>query len=233
MFVIPIMGKSSRFFDAGFTVPKFQLKISDDTVFSLAIRSFEKYFLTDSFIFIVRGDYGTPEFVRSEVERLGITDFKIKVLDHDTSGQAETVYLGLQGESPSEPVYIFNIDTFRPRFTKSPLSSKCDGYLEVFKGEGEHWSFVKPGVEKSVLQTTEKERISDLCSDGLYFFKTKKVFDETFQLAQSKQATIKGEYYVAPLYNYLIQADYDVCYELIDRSDVIFCGTPDEYRMLL
>ena len=47
MFVIPMAGLSSRFFKAGFEVPKYQLSIADTIVFDLAIKSFERYFSTD------------------------------------------------------------------------------------------------------------------------------------------------------------------------------------------
>ena len=46
MFVIPMAGLSSRFFKAGFEVPKYQLSIADTIVFDLAIKSFERYFST-------------------------------------------------------------------------------------------------------------------------------------------------------------------------------------------
>ena len=54
MFVIPMVGKSSRFFEAGFSVPKYALPIGGKSVFECAVRSFEKYFKTDNFLFVVR-----------------------------------------------------------------------------------------------------------------------------------------------------------------------------------
>ena len=44
MIVIPMAGLSSRFFKAGFEVPKYQLKINDSYVFDLALKSFIQYF---------------------------------------------------------------------------------------------------------------------------------------------------------------------------------------------
>ena len=54
MIVIPMAGLSSRFFKAGFDVPKYQLKVDDDYVFDLALKSFERYFDTELFVIVLR-----------------------------------------------------------------------------------------------------------------------------------------------------------------------------------
>lgn len=227
-----MVGRSSRFFNAGYVLPKHQLKINKKSVFSHAICSFEQYFESDSFLFIVRSDYDTPRFVERELDKLGIKNFQIKVFEQDTMGQAETVYLGLKGIDVTEPIIIFNIDTFRPHFKKSEFTGICDGYLEVFKGEGEHWSFVEAGHDKKVIRTTEKERISDLCSDGLYYFKKKLWFDQAFEFACKYNDTVNGEFYIAPLYNHLIASGLDVRFHMIRSDEVVFCGVPAEYELL-
>jgi NDP-sugar pyrophosphorylase family protein len=232
MIVIPMVGLSSRFFKAGYTKPKYQLELHGETVFDHVIRSFEKYFKTDKFIFACRSDYGAEAFVREALLRHGVENFSIKVIDHDTRGQAETVYLAVKDE-PEDELYIFNIDTFRPGFTKPDWVKDCDGYLEVFEGEGEHWSFVFPGNDNSVLKTTEKERVSNLCSDGLYYFSSKRDFEECFLKALKLGLTVKDEYYVAPLYNILIDCKKSVQYDMVGIDRVVFCGTPDEFQKII
>lgn len=232
MIVIPMVGLSSRFFKAGYTKPKYQLDLHGETVFDHVIRSFEKYFETDKFIFACRSDYGAEAFVREALQKHGVKNFSIKVIDYDTRGQAETVYLAVK-EEPEDELYIFNIDTFRPGFTKPSWAKDCDGYLEVFEGEGEHWSFVLPGTGNSVLKTTEKERVSNLCSDGLYYFGSKARFEACFLEALEAGQSVKGEYYVAPLYNKIIKENGTVRYEIVCAKSVLFCGTPDEYRFLM
>lgn len=232
MIVIPMVGLSSRFFKAGYTKPKYQLDLHGETVFDHVIRSFEKYFETDKFVFACRSDYGAEVFVREALQRHGVKNFCIKVIDYDTRGQAETVYLAVK-EEPEDELYIFNIDTFRPGFTKPEWAKDCDGYLEVFEGEGDHWSFVLPGKSNTVLKTTEKERVSNLCSDGLYYFRSKARFEGCFLEALEAGDAVKGEYYVAPLYNKCIKENRDVRYEVVSFNSVLFCGTPGEYELLL
>ncbi|WP_241303202.1 glycosyltransferase family 2 protein [Burkholderia stabilis] len=232
MIVIPMVGLSSRFFKAGFTKPKFQLDLAGESVFARAVRSFDHYFKTDRFLFITRQDYDTPAFVERELARLNVEDYTIKTLHHDTRGQAETVSLGLDDTPDDEPLYIFNIDTFRYRYRKPEFVSDCDGYLEVFEGSGDHWSFVAPGPGHRAIRTTEKERISNLCSDGLYYFKRRSDFESALEHARKTDSTVKGEYYIAPLYNYLIDDGAIIKYDLIDMADIDFCGTPDEFELL-
>ncbi|ELV8675312.1 capsular biosynthesis protein, partial [Vibrio vulnificus] len=154
-------------------------------------------------------------------------------LDVETKGQAETVFLGLDGIDDNESLTIFNIDTFRPEFSYPGLSSKEDGYLEVFQGSGDNWSFVLPENEESTLlvETAEKRPISDLCCTGLYYFNKVSDFKLSYNdyLNKPKELWEKGELYVAPLYNFLIKNGKSIHYHKIERDEVIFCGTPDEY----
>jgi len=236
MFVIPMVGKSSRFFKEGYSEPKYKLLIDGTSVFENSVRSFERYFLTDKFLFLVRSDYDAASFVEKSVKEMGILNFTIVEFPEETQGQADTVYQGLAKAkdffSSDEPIYIFNIDTFRPGFEKSSKSSE-DGYLEVFKGEGVHWSFAQPGENGKVIRTTEKDRISDLCSNGMYYFKSCAIFNEAFEHSLKENLKAKGEFYIAPLYNYLIENGLSVSYELIPASEIVFCGTPDEYKNLI
>ena len=172
VFVIPMAGLSSRFFNEGFHVPKYQLIIDNVSMFSWSVLSFKKYFKEDYFLFICRDVFDTPNFIKSEIKKLGISNYNIIILGDKTKGQGDTVNRGLlQSEILSsildENLFIFNIDSKLLDFSKPSFLSECSGYLEVFKEKGEHWSFVVPNGPKKVYRTTEKERVSDFCSDGL------------------------------------------------------------------
>lgn len=229
-----MVGLSKRFFNAGYTKPKYMLDLNGETVFEHSLSSFSQYFKNEDFLFIVRSDFGTPEFVELMATKLGIVSFRVVTLDFDTRGQAETVALGLQQIDYQGSITIFNIDTFRPGF--SYPEQLCEGYLEVFIGDGDNWSFVKPCPYNSnrAIETAEKVAISNLCCTGLYYFATVDDFMYSYneQISLPKEAWPKGELYVAPLYNFLIAKGELVKYNLIDKKDVIFCGVPSEYESL-
>ena len=235
MIVIPMAGLSSRFFKAGFEVPKYQLMINNRYVFDLALKSFERYFASELFVIVLRDCFDTEQFVEARLQALNINNYLIKVLDFETQGQAETVLLGIDTPTidDNEPVLIFNIDTFRYNFIKPDFIDDCAGYLEVFRGDGEHWSFIEIDDQEQVIRTTEKQRISDLCSDGLYYFASKALYVDLITQAKEQKLLVNNELYIAPIYNLLIEQGKTVRYHCIDSSEIDFCGTPDEYNELL
>lgn len=236
MIVIPMAGLSSRFFKAGYNKPKYMLEANGKTLFDHAVLSFVSYFKTVPFLFVVRDVYDTPQFVEKRCRELGIESFHVVAINGETRGQAETVALGLKHMKWEGSLTIFNIDTFRPGFM-FPEQKHADGYLEVFKGDGDNWSFIKPKSIESdkVIKTAEKTPISNLCSTGLYFFGKSVNFFDAYEAMVSKPESEweKGELYVAPLYNYLISRGKDIRYHLIDEKEVIFCGTPSEYEAIV
>ena len=240
-FIFPMGGLSQRFTDAGFSVPKFMLDLHGYTVFEHAVIGFQRFFQDHNFIFAFREESGTEAFVREKCRKMGIPaeNTRIVRLDGPTSGQAETVWIAARKANlpRQDPIVIFNIDSFQSDFAlpaELDLGS-TDGYLEVFTGKGEHWSFVQPGPDHSALRVTEKERVSELCSTGLYYFRRAQDFNHAFEqtLDMALSDLQGGERYVAPLYNTLIAHDLAVKYHLVPAESVTFCGTPDEYQAIL
>lgn len=233
MFIIPLAGLSSRFFKSGYTKPKYQLMLNQKTMFSWSVESFKNYFDTDHFLFVCRSDHDTPNFIRQEINKLGIKYYNIVILDTPTQGQADTVFQGLKTYSDDEEIFIFNIDSQRENYIKPNWLKEINAYLEVFKGEGDHWSFIEPLDNFLVKKTTEKERISEFCSDGLYYFESSKKFKELVGYALKNNLLVNNELYIAPLYNILIKDGFKVGYDTVPQNLIKFCGTPEEYNLLL
>jgi hypothetical protein len=240
MIVIPMAGNSRRFTAAGYRRPKYELPVGGESLFALTVGSFAAYFDSERFVFVCRSEFGAEGFVRGECARLGIRRFDVVPLERETRGQAETVLLGLErsGYEAAESLLIFNIDTIRKGYRFPAECEFADGYLEVFSGEGENWSFVQPAAAftRRVARTTEKERISDLCSTGLYHFARAGDFvAATGQAIAAVDAYRErwSELYVAPLYNQLIAGGKVIAYHRVDTGEIGFSGTPAEYEALL
>jgi len=240
-FIFPMAGLSSRFTDAGYTVPKYQLELHGATVFEYAVIGFNRYFADHNFVFAYRGGDEIAFFITEKCLAMGIPEKNLKLvqLTEVTSGQAETVRLAIERANIPihEALVIFNIDTFQSDFALPEFceNGEVDGYLEVFIAEGEHWSFVEPGAGSSVLRVTEKERISEYCSSGLYYFRRAddfcRAFDKT--LEKSSRDLQGGERYVAPLYNDLISRGLNIRFHLISANNLTFCGTPSEFNKIV
>ncbi len=235
MIAIPLAGGSARFFDAGYCAPKYMLPAHGRPLFDHAVRSFAPCFGTLPFLFICRADFDTPAFVERRCRALKIARWRTVVLAGPTRGQAETVALGLrQAGITSGSVTIFNIDTIRAGFGFPEFVAEVDGYLEVFRGDGANWSRARCALPDStvVVETAEKQAISDLCSTGLYHFADVAdflaAFDDT--VASPPAALAGAELYVAPLYNHLIAQGRRIHAHRIPREAITFCGVPEEYE---
>jgi NDP-sugar pyrophosphorylase family protein len=237
MIVIPMAGASRRFSEAGYTKPKYMLKAAGRSLLTHSLSSFSNYFQTEPFLLICRDVMGTADFIKSEVEKLTIRNFQIITLESETRGQAETVAAGLIAAQTDlqTRITIFNIDTIRPgfEFPSGPEFTGMDGYLEVFEADGENWSFVRTDhpTSKLVIQTTEKKRISNHCCTGLYHFNHATDFMSAFKLEIQRGMSDIGEYYVAPLYNWLIASGKKIVCNPVARPNVILSGTPHEYEL--
>jgi dTDP-glucose pyrophosphorylase len=231
-------GLSSRFFKAGYTVPKYMLDLGGYPVFDYALRSFMSRFSAEEFLIILRRDHNTEAFVRRRLAANSVSA-RLVVLDHETRGQAETVAIGLEAArvTPDVPITIFNIDSFRPDFSMTSEELSADGYIETFRGVGDAWSFVEPAEANAdhgkAVRVLEKERISELCCTGLYYFRTRQLFEEAYAAELAKPSQRLKEHYISPIYNQMIIRGFKVLYRNIPNDEVIFCGVPDEYEMLL
>lgn len=239
MIVIPMAGRSSRFFDAGYNEPKYMLKAHGRSLFNHSVKSFEKYFALERFIFITNAEFNASSFVAVECVSLGIVDYVIVELEEPTRGQAETVYLGLSKNNLTvdEHLVIFNIDTIRPGLDLVAIRDhkSSSGYLETFIGSGANWSNILPKDTRvqTVALVAEKQEISKYCCTGLYVWKSYIEFIRVFEKLRDQNISIgseENELYVAPMYNVLIAEGQEVHYTIVDVHDVVFAGVPAEYE---
>jgi len=232
MIVIPMAGYGSRFQACGYTEPKFMLPVSGRPVFEWVMMSFSLYFQSENFLFITRQELGVKNFIRNSAKSLGILSYEVIELRDSTCGQAETVMLGINEiRDFASQLHVFNIDTIRPKCDLSTSSGE-ENWLEVFVGQGDGWSFVKPSNHNPDLVEfcTEKKRVSPYCSTGLYSFASGQLFGDALELERKSPTT--NELYIAPLYNHLLTMGVDVYWRLTPESSVILSGIPEQYEIL-
>ena len=232
-----MMGKGSRFLREGFSCPKYLIDIHGQPLLYYVLYGFKKCFDNSAISLIIRSDHD-DQLIRDVLIELSIPNFELIILDGDTKGQASSVYQALQRTRFSiHNLLIFNIDTIHLDFDHTFYQNTNNHSLEVFKAKGDHWSFAKTnGLNNDVLEVAEKKRISDLCSNGLYYFNSSHSFIEAYKTmyAKSDQSTWPShETYVAPLYNHLITTNQRVIAKDVNTSSIVPCGTPDEYYKLL
>lgn len=228
--VITMGGLGSRFQKAGYTLPKYRISVHEKTLFEWSLISLKGYNeIVEQYIFIVRKEDKSRDFIEKECRKLNIEKYHIIEIDYLTDGQATTALLAKKVWNPTHSLLIYNIDTYVEAYQMNERDLRGDGFIPCFFGEGDHWSFVKLDSDGKAIEVREKKRISDYCTLGAYYFKTCQLYEDLYQEYYTDSCNLeKGEKYVAPLYNYLIQKGGDVYISIVDKEKIHVLGTPEE-----
>ena len=233
--VITMAGLGSRFRKAGYKVPKYMIEAHGKTCFEWSMLSLAGLGDdTSKYIFIVRKEDGARGFIAQKCREFGINYYEVIEIDYLTRGQAATAMLASRYWDKSEELLIYNIDTYVEPYRMSCKETAWDGYIPCFSAPGDHWSFVRTDAGGRAIEVKEKTRISDNCTLGAYFFQSCELFEtlynEYYSLPEHME---KGEEYVAPLYNYLIQKGGTVYISTVDSENVHVLGTPGELKVFI
>ena len=193
---------------------------------------------TAQYIFIAMRDENedVEAFIKNKCDKLNIDKYHIILLDYLTDGQATTATIAEKYWNKEHGLLIYNIDTYVEAGEMNSQELRGDGFIPCFKGEGDHWSFVRLDDNGRVVEIKEKKRISDNCTLGAYYFKScelyKKLYDEYYNNSNLIDETIK-EKYVAPLYDYLLKKNGDIYISIVPEEKVHVLGTPAELEVFL
>jgi len=111
-FIIPMAGHGARFTQAGYRLPKMLLEAHGKTLLEWSLNSLPLN-LADVVVFVGLREHENKFFLEKTIRSLyPQLNSKFIFLDQVTRGQAETTYLALHYCNESEPIVIFNIDTF-------------------------------------------------------------------------------------------------------------------------
>lgn len=225
----------SRFRKVGYNEPKYMIKAKNRTLFYWSLVSLQSFNQPSTkFIFIVREEDKASNFISKECEALGIHDYSVVEIDHLTDGQATTVLFAKQYWNKDAPLIIYNIDTHVSPDSLNKSSKGDDGWIPCFSAPTEKWSFVKIDNNGFATEVREKTRISDYATIGLYWFSSAALYEETYHRYYSLTGREeKGERYVAPIYNQLIQEGLRVTIDTIPEKSVQILGTPEELEVFM
>ena len=179
--VITMAGLGSRFRKAGYKVPKYQIEAHGRTLFDWSMESLKGFADPENdYIFVVRKEDDAEKFIRSSCEKIGITNVTVIGIDYLTDGQATTAMLAKNVWDKESALMIYNIDTYVEAYEMKTEQIAGDGFIPCFHAPGEHWSFAKLDANGKVVEVREKERISDNCTLGAYYFKTCALYEQLY-----------------------------------------------------
>lgn len=217
-------GLGMRFKNAGYTEEKYKIIFHGKTLFDWSLESLVN-FKDHEFIFISRNFPEIQKFITERTKKAGIEKVSIEIISHPTRGQAETVLSASKYFTNDDSILIFNTDTYVNPAAIKPTDILGNGWIPVFSAQGDKWSFVETDNFGTVIKTTEKIRISDKCSIGMYYFDSYKQFE---QLVLNLNRKGLGEWYIAPLYNDFIRKGNKVFAYIIPSESIMVLGTPED-----
>jgi len=228
---ITMAGMGSRFAKAGYRVPKYEIEVLGRPLFDWSMLSLEAYREAGwRFAFAIREETNAAPYIAQRCAVLGIDLGPVVSLDHLTDGQATTAKYLADVAAPEAPFAVYNIDTFvAPGAMRPPAPGACAGWIPCFPAPGDGWSFARLDASGQVVELREKQRISDHATVGLYGFETAAEFLRIYEAWFARpDAEEKGERYIAPMYNLLIEEGARVVIEDLALGDVGMLGTPDQ-----
>jgi dTDP-glucose pyrophosphorylase len=202
------MGGATDFDRAEYSYPKPLIEINGKPLIELVVEGLDKIKMDKRFIFIVNAADCQKHHLDS-VLRLITKDRGIVIqLEKETKGAACSALMAIDYIYNNDALMISNGDHIFDCDLNSALS-KFDSRGVVagtvcFDSVHPKWSFVRLDENKKIIETAEKRPLSRNAIAGLYYFQHGSDFVRAAMKTIEKEASVDGQFYVAPSLNELV-----------------------------
>jgi len=181
-------------------------------------------------IFIVRQDHCVNNDIGNALRRL-FKGWRIEVmaLNEMTQGTLCTCVTAKDLIDEDAPLIVYTPDVcFESDFDLAAdfVDSDRDGMLLTFKANSTDHSYVAIDDDGLAIKTAEKVVISNDAIVGVYCYRSGKQFIEYANKAIETGIKTNNEFYVAPMYNLLIEDGAKIGVKRVDKMYVL--GTPED-----
>lgn len=225
--LLPIAGNGQRFVDQGYETIKPLISVGDQCLIEKSMQSID---CQDArLIFILREEHAQNFGLDEKLKQMFGPFIELILLDKPTEGALCTCLHAKSLINTEDPLVIFTPDCyFEPRFSLSKMKEQWDGAVSVFSSCNDAHSYVQLDENELVQRAAEKQVISGDAVGGLYYFKHGKTFVHFAQEQIKRSMRTKGEFYICPVFNLLIEADMKIG---IDRNvQHVVLGTPEDLQ---
>jgi len=236
--VIPMAGRGSRFADAGFTDPKPLIKFGGKPMIQWVVENIRPA-RAHRFIFLCLADHlARYPRLRPELEAIG-PGCVIVPIEQVTEGAACTVLLARRWIDSDEPLMIANSDQYVELpiedYLKALDDRRADGLIMTFWSDHPKWSYARLRADGTVAEVVEKKVISNEATVGIYNFTRGRDFVAGADAMIARNLRVNGEFYVAPVYNLLIEKGAQILTAKIGAgaAGMHGLGTPEDLQKFL
>lgn len=216
--VISMSGLSSRFSNAGYTIPKFMIDIDGKKVIEHIIDLYPK---DSDFLFIINDKHAEDTDIINLLEN-GVDKKNIVVIPRHKKGPVFSIQNFEDYINDDEQVVInycdFSMYWDYKDFEKYVNETECDGCVVCYTGFHPHmlgsdnYAFCRTDSSKElqIREIREKQpftnnKMSEFASTGTYYFKKGSYVKKYFKELIEKDININCEYYVSLVHNLLIE----------------------------
>jgi dTDP-glucose pyrophosphorylase len=232
--VVPMAGRGSRFAEAGYRDPKPLIPVNGVPMIKLVIENLRPR-RPHRFVFVCQrehvGAYGLEA-------RLGewAPGCAIVQLDGVTEGAACSV-LTAEAFLDESPLMIANSDQYLDVSMDDYLDAAAglDGMIMTMTAHDPKWSFVAVDGRGFATDVAEKVPISSEATVGVYNFARGADFARGAREMIARGLRVNGEFYVAPVYNMLIDKGARIgIHNIGAEADGMYgLGTPADLELFL
>lgn len=202
--VVPMAGRGSRFASAGFTLPKPLIPVHGQAMINVVIANLTPQ-RRHRFVFLVLAEHLAAHGLAAHLEQLAPGCVVVPV-DQVTEGAACTVLLARE-HIDAGPLMIANTDQWVDVDIEDYLAAGdgLDGLIMTMSATDPKWSYAQYDENRIVTRVVEKEVVSDEATVGIYNFASGTEFVAGAESMIAQDLRVNGEFYVAPVYNSLIE----------------------------
>jgi HAD superfamily hydrolase (TIGR01549 family) len=230
--IIPIGGKGERFKNEGYTKPKPLINIFDKPMIfyildNLNINNDDRVYIIyntllekDNFTQIVKNKYPYINFIP---------------LFKDTSGAAETLYLGLKGINNglnnSNKNIVLDCDTFYHEDIINIYRNSVHNnavFYSVKKNENPIYSYIQIDEDRRITAIKEKQKISNNANTGAYCFENIEILCKYCKYILDENIVFNNEPYTSCVINEMIKTNNKFYGIELKDSSIVSLGTPSD-----
>jgi len=212
-------GRGSRFAEAGYDLPKPLIPIGKSPMIEVVTRNITPN-CEHRFIYICLEEHLVKYDLEATLDRIA-PGCAIVTVDHVTEGAACTVLLAEKYVDNNDPLMIANSDQYVDIDINEYIASikDSDGLVMTMRADDPKWSYIKFDESGFVTMLREKEVISNEATVGIYNYKHGADFVRYAKQMIKKNIRVNNEFYVAPVYNEMIEGGMKIAYFNVGAED--------------
>jgi len=219
--IMPLAGTSELFTNAGYHYPKPLIEINGKTMIEWVLENPSKIKRDHQFIFIIKEE-DVSKFHLDNTLKLICPGCEIIKLKKITKGALCSVLMAIDKISPNDSLLILNGDQIiNIDFDQSDqywFNEKCDAGIVTFNSVHPRWSYARIENDE-VVQTAEKNPISNHSIAGYYYFENAAMFFESAFKTIKNDVQLDGMFFISPVINQYVLNGFKTKFLSISKNE--------------